>query len=193
MDIKSILTNTILIPTGGSMTSLPTNKVGAELAAVDYESIDYKIQNPQTVYIKVKDQESVKLISVQSIEGLEMKRENTQVRAGGSPDYVINLPGNVSYPEVTMTHLFTRDTYFLDWLKNGSLNNGIARADIEIYINAFDNVQKQIVLTLCDAFPTKWEIRQMGVPNILSRPVMTEWITFCFSKMNFALQKASVI
>ena len=192
MDVKSILNNTILIPTGGNLTSLPANTVGADLSNVDYESIDYRIENPQTVYIKVKDQKSVKLISVQSIDGLEMKRENSQQRAGGSPDYVINLPGNVSYSEVTMRHIFTRDTYFLDWLKNGCLNNGVARADIEIYINAFDTDNKQMVLTLYDAFPTKWEIRQMGFPNLMSRPVATEWITFCFSKIHVALQKAAV-
>lgn len=191
MDILGILNNTILIPTGGSMTSLPTNKIGSELGAVNYDEIDYKIQNPQTVYLKVKDQQSVKLMSVQSIDGLEMKRENSQQRAGGSPDYVVNLPGNISYSEVTITHIFTRDTYFLDWLKNGCLNNGVARADIEIYINAFDKNNKQIVLTLYDAFPTRWEIRKMGVPNIMSRPVATEWITFCFSKVHFALQTAS--
>ena len=191
MSIAGLLNNTILIPTGGNLASLPTNKVANDLSNVDYESIDYRIENPQTVYIKVKDQQSVKLISVQSIDGLEMKRENSQQRAGGSPDYVVNLPGNVSYSEVTLTHVFTRDTYFLDWLKNGCLNNGVARADIEIYINAFDLDKKQIVLTLYDAFPTKWEIRQMGFPNLMSRPVATEWITFCFSKIHFALQKAS--
>ena len=192
MDIKSILNNTILIPTGGNLTSLPASTVGADLSNVDYDSIDYRIENPQTVYVKVKDQQSVKLISVQSIDGLEMKRENSQQRAGGSPDYVVNLPGNVSYSEVTLTHVFTRDTYFLDWLKNGCLNNGVARADIEIYINAFDKDKKQMVLTLYDAFPTKWEIRQMGFPNLMSRPVATEWITFCFSKIHFALQQAAV-
>ena len=192
MSIAGLLNNTILIPTGGNLASLPTNKVANDLSNVDYESIDYRIENPQTVYIKVKDQQSVKLISVQSIDGLEMKRENSQQRAGGSPDYVVNLPGNVSYSEVTLTHVFTRDTYFLDWLKNGCLNNGVARADIEIYINAFDLDKKQIVLTLYDAFPTKWEIRQMGFPNLMSRPVATEWITFCFSKIYFALQQAAV-
>lgn len=190
MSVLNVLNNTILIPTGGSLTPLPKSTVADDLAKVDFEKIKWKSDNPQTTYIKVNDGASQKIITVQRIGEFGMTRENEQRRAGGNSEYVVNLPGRVTYTDVTFFHLFTRDKFFLDWLTTGALKNGVARADVEIHVTAVDKNNREMVFTLYDAFPTKWEIRQME-SNVRDIAIMEEEVTLTYSKIGFALQELS--
>ncbi len=190
MSIADLLTTTILMPSGGSMTELPASNIGADIGKVvksDWEKKGTNIGNVEDTYITVSGKSSVLIKKIQGITGFSMTRENQQRHTGGISDYVVNLPGMVSYSDVTLAHTFTRDKFFLDWLKNGYLIGGVYRANIEIHILPLGTTE--MVFTLEDAFPVSWDIVRMEVNNN-SDPLM-ELVTLTYSKLTFTKQNKS--
>ena len=190
MSITDLLTTTILMPTGGSLTELPASNISSDIAVVS-KSMFYasgNISKVENTYIKVSGNNEVKIIKLQGIAGFTMTRENTQKRSGGASDYVVNLPGPISYSDVTLVHPFTRDKFFLDWLKNGHMLGGAYRANIEIHVIPIGD--KEMVFTLEDAFPVSWNIVKMAASD--QPAVLTELVTIAFSKLVFKQQNKTV-
>ena len=192
--LNTTILNTILIPTGGNLTDLPTNTLGTEVNTFNKtytdKKIDYNIENPQTVYLKVNSENAVKMVMLQGSQNFGMSREYTQQRCGGNNDYVINLPGNVTYSDVTFTFVFLRDTYFLDWITNGCLVNGMTKADIEIHVGA-ENIEtkEKMILTLRDAFPVSWSLGYLKLyKSDTDNHTLYEMVGFSFSRVDFSVK-----
>ena len=190
----NILNNTILIPTGGNLTNLPNNTLGTEVNAFNKaytdKKVSYDIENPQTVELKVNSESAVKIVMLQGSANFGMSREYTQQRCGGNNDYVVNLPGNVTYSDVTFVFVYLRDTYFLDWITNGCLVNGMTRADLEITVGA-ENIEtkEKMILTLRDAFPVSWNLGYLKLyKNAADNHTLYEMVTFSYSRVDFTVK-----
>lgn len=171
---------------------LPENKVTEALAA------ENKLHNNRTNYSLSKDisvvvksgENSQKFIDIQSISGMGMDREYEVKYSGGNGAYAVNLPGRMTYQDVTITHLFTRDTFFLKWLRNGAMKGGASRADIEIRVKDSWKIGGNILdfrtmtFTLHDAFPIKWELSEALNKNASEKLIM-ENVTLAYSRMTF--------
>ena len=183
------INNTILIPNKDGLVSsspLPENSVAADLAKV--KESKWNINDIEDTWIKVNGGASKKITGIQRISEFGMSRENQQQRMG---DYVINLPGRIEYDDVTISHLFTRDDFFLDWITNGINKGGVSRADIEIHIDVKNEDNQEMVFTLCDAFPVKWDLmKKLTVTHTESdEDVLCEDVTLAYSKITFKKQK----
>ena len=121
--------------------------------------------------------------------GFGMERENNQM-PNTTGNYIINLPGPIKYSDVTFDHLYTNDSFFLDWLENGVTKGGSARVDMEMHFwlpvgssLAFGSKgKKHYVFTLYDAFPVKWEIGEL---SITGGKVLNEKVVVTFSMMKY--------
>lgn len=179
----NVFNNTILVPQSGKLDALPKNTVAADLAKVKDQS--WNQEKEQDVYIKVNGASSQKIIAIQNMYQFSMTRENEQKRSGGNSDYVVNLPGKVTYSELTFSHAFTREGFFLKWLMDNTTKNGTSRADIEIHISVNNADKKEMVFTLCDAFPINWEIKNFEVQE--DSPLLLEYVSLAFSEVTFKL------
>lgn len=192
MSILDTLTNnTILIPYHDSLVD--SNQLQPFDAAKKLESVNQEHFTTDhfdyAAYIKIKDGESVKLIAVQDVTGFGMERENTQM-PNTAGNYTINLPGPVKYTDIKISHLYTNDSFFLDWVENGVTQGGSARVDMEMHfwlpvgksLGFGSQEKKHYVFTLYDAFPVSWEIGEL---SITGGKVMTESVTVTFSMMNY--------
>ena len=192
----NVLNNTILVPTGGSLNNLPTNTVGTDVSAYNqaYNNrfIEYQSDNPIEVHLKVKGENAVKMVMVQGSVNLGMTREYTQMRSGGNSEYVVNLPGPVSYSDATFGFVFLSQPYFLDWVTNGCLVNGVTKADLEIHLNAKNTETNQkMILTLRDAFPTSWSLGFLKLYDQASKTQpLLEMVTFSYSRVDFGVTSA---
>ena len=187
--ITDILTTNILMPTSGNPSKLPNNVVAEKLEKAMNTDIIADLKDTESTYIKVNGGTSQKIIGVQSISEFGMDRENEQKLTG---DYVINLPGRITYSDVVITHVFTRDKFFLDWLKTGVNQCGVSKADIEIVVNIENKNSEKMIFTLYDAFPVKWELSRwlaVEVGSANSVDVLMENVTITYSKVDFKLQK----
>ena len=177
----NILNNTILVPYHDSLVDshqIPAYNPAEKLSQL--QQSDPSQGKHLAAYIKVNDGNSVRMIAVQEISGFGMERENEQ-RPGSSHDYVINLPGQVKYTDVKITHVFTRDKFFLDWLHNGVSQGGASRADIEIHILPLS--EKELVFTLYDAFPTSWTLQKLDAADFES--ILFEEVELTYSQVSF--------
>lgn len=186
----SPLNNTILVPYHDSLASkqLPENNAAASLSK--FKGLDWDPNNSLSAYIKVNDGAAQKLIAIQNFAGLGMMRDVKTMRSGGNGDYQINLPGAVTYSDVTIWHVYTKEHFFLDWMKAGVTRGGAARADIEIHLKYKGEGAKEMIFTLRDAFPVKWELyRELDASQVSS--VLSENITITFSKIDFKINASS--
>ncbi len=189
--LDTITNNTILIPYHDSLVD--SNQLPEYDAAKKLETLNAEVITQDHfeygVYIKIKDGESVKMIAVQDVSDFGMTRENNQV-PNTTGNYIINLPGPVKYSDVIFVHVYTNDSFFLDWVENGVAQGGSARVDMEMHFwlpvaksqASGSPGKKHFVFTLYDAFPIKWEMREMGITG---GKVMTERITVTFSRLDY--------
>ena len=187
--VTDILTTNILMPTSGSPGKLPENDAAKILGQVRTTDLAADLKNTEDTYIKVNGGTSQKIIGVQSISEFGMDRENEQRLIG---DYVVNLPGRITYSNVVITHVFTREKFFLDWLTNGINQCGISKADIEIVVNIENKQGEKMVFTLYDAFPVKWELAkwlEAEVGDGSRIEALMEVVTLTYSRVDFKLQK----
>ncbi len=181
--IKDILTTNILIPSSDGLPGanpLPSVDTANKLSAVnelnpENTSFEYGL------FLKISDSQSVKLMRVQSITGFGMDREN-EARPGSNYDYVINLPGPVTYKDLRIVHRFTNDKFFLNWLTNGVTNGGASRADMELHFIL--PTGKHIVFTLQDAFPTAWWMGPIAVVEN-EKEFLQETVTISYSGLTY--------
>ncbi len=189
--LDTITNNTILIPYHDSLVDsnpLPPYDAAKKLEALNAEEITAD-HFEYGAYIKIKDGESIKMIAVQDVSDFGMTRENSQM-PNNTGDYIINLPGTVKYSDIIFVHVFTNDSFFLDWLENGVTKGGAARIDMEMHFllpcgkkqASITKENKHFVFTLYDAFPIKWEMREM---ELSGGKIMTERVTVTFSTMDY--------
>lgn len=177
----NIFNNTILIPYHDSLVD--SHQLTAYNIAEKLTEIQNVVPNKEThvsSFIKMKDGNSVRLIAVQEISGFGMERENEQ-QPGNSHDYVINLPGQVKYSDIKISHIFTRETFFLDWLTNGITQGGVSKADMEIHI--YPLTQKELIFTLYDAFPVGWTLGKLDIAN--ADTLLVEEVDLTYSQVTF--------
>lgn len=181
--IKDILTTNILIPSSDGLPSanpLPSVDTANKLSAAN-ELNPEGTSFSYGIFLKISDSQSVKLMKVQSVTGFGMDREN-EARPGSTHDYVINLPGPVTYKDLRIVHRFTNDKFFLDWLTNGVTTGGAARVDMELHFIL--PTKKHIVFTLQDAFPTAW---WMGPVQVVEsdKDFLQETVTVSYSGLTY--------
>lgn len=179
--LTDIFTSTILIPTSDGLPG--ANPLTAYDVADKLETVN-KLEAKSTkffynLYLKISDKESENIIELQDVTGFGMSRDN-QTRPGSDHDYVVNLPGPVTYSDIRLQHLYTNDKFFLNWLKNGVTSGGASRADMELHFVL--PTGRTIVFTLQDAFPTGWYI---GPLNVKGTDALVETITITFSGLSY--------
>ncbi len=179
--IKDILTTNILMPSTDGLPAanpLEAYDISGKLETVNklpIKETNFKYE----IYLKLSDSQSEKFIRVQEVSGFGMTREYEAKPNAGS-DYVVNLPGPISYNDIRMKHLYTNDRFFLDWLNSGVTSGGQARLDMELYFEL--PTGKTIIFTLHDAFPIAWSIGPLETGG--SDPLV-ELVTITFSSVAF--------
>ena len=165
----NILNNTILVPTSDSLTG-SSHDIKPTTIATDISKFNQKFEDlvPATEL-----DYSIEIVSnnikaggthCSEIRGLSVSRPAEKRRSGGEAFYEMNLPGMVSYGEVTFFNIYTNSEAFLNWLINGAAQNGAMLADVSITIG--NTTFGQVVYTLRDAFPTSWRLGNLAVINL---------------------------
>ena len=165
----NILNNTILVPTSDSLTG-SSHDITPTTIATDISKFNQKFENlvPATEL-----DYSIEIVSnnvkaggthCSEIRGLSVSRPAEKRRSGGEALYEMNLPGMVSYGEVTFFNIYTNSEAFLNWLINGAAQGGAMLADVSITIG--NPEFGQVVYTLRDAFPTSWRLGNLAVINL---------------------------
>lgn len=179
--IKDILTTNILIPSTDGLPQanpLPDEKSADKISRVNKLKIEDK-NFKYGLFLKLADNQSERLIMLQSVTGFGMDREN-EARPSSNYDYVINLPGPINYKDLKLIHVFSNDKFFLDWLTNGVTYGGASRVDMELHFQL--PTKKHIVFTIQDAFPTAW---WMGPLNVKENEPLVETITLSYSGLAY--------
>ena len=165
----NILNNTILVPTSDSLTG-SSHDIKPTTIATDISKFNQKFEDlvPATEL-----DYSIEIVSnnikaggthCSEIRGLSVSRPAEKRRSGGEAFYEMNLPGMVSYGEVTFFNIYTNSEAFLNWLINGAAQGGAMLADVSITIG--NSEFGQVVYTLRDAFPTSWRLGNLAVINL---------------------------
>lgn len=182
--VKDILTTNILIPSSDGLPDanpLEPFDVTAKLEAANKLSLN-KTNFTYDIFLKINDNQSEKFIRIQQASGFGMNRE-IDTKPGNAQDYVINLPGPVTYNDIRLRHLYTNDRFFLNWLNNGVTSGGSTRLDIELHFTL--PTKKSVVFTLYDAFPIAWSI---GPLDVEGKNELTELVTITFSELSFQMK-----
>ena len=165
----NILNNTILVPTSDSLAG-SSHDIKPTTIATDISKFNQKFENlvPATEL-----DYSIEIVSnnvkaggthCSEIRGLSVSRPAEKRRSGGEALYEMNLPGMVSYGEVTFFNIYTNSETFLNWLINGAAQGGAMLADLSISIG--DSTNGMVIYTLRDAFPTSWRLGNLAVINV---------------------------
>ncbi len=172
--IADLLTTTILIPTGGSFNDLEETTIDTAINEHNKKNLPAVLGNQFEISItsyctdssdSTKTTKQTSRVGLcQVVLGLSVRRDIKTVRSGGSPLYEVKVPDMIDYGEVTLRHLYTNSTAFLDWLVNGATEGGAMMADVEIKIG--DKKNGYGVFTLRDAFPIKWTLGDIMVINV---------------------------
>ena len=90
----------------------------------------------------------------------------------------------MKFENVEFKHLFTRDTFFLEWLLTGTMQGGASRADIEIHVHPKE--KKKMVFTCYDAFPVDWSLGTLQ--NSQEPEILYESVALCFSRIAIKME-----
>ena len=201
MGLTDILTNTVLVPTSGSLDNLPDTTIVGDLASYSQKpSVNSEVKSNNFQVRLTSNGKTTDTILCQQVTGLSAEREVEKKRAGGNPLYEVKLPGRIKYGPVTMYHLYTNSTVFLDWLINGSSQGGALLGDVEIKIG--DDTNGWVVYTLRDAFPTQWrlgnikfisvdEIDKLKTMSVKDGEIPLEEITIAYGRMDYSIENGS--
>ena len=169
MSAANFFNNTILVPASDSLAG-SSHDIKPTTIATDISTFNQKYDNlvPATEL-----DYSIEIVSnnvkaggthCSEIRGLSVSRPAEKRRSGGEALYEMNLPGMVSYGEVTFFNIYTNSEVFLNWLINGAAQGGAMLADVSITIG--NSEFGQVVYTLRDAFPTSWRLGNLAVINL---------------------------
>lgn len=162
--LDTIINNTILVPASDSLVSgnpLADTEVGKKVREYNngFET-SQKIEARQFQLFIVSGGKSVPAGLCEQVEGLNVTRKVDMKRSGGHGDYLVKLPGALSFGTVKLSHLYCDNDLFLNWMINGADWGGIQKADIEIQVGPDDN---HMVYTLRDAFPIEWHLGTLSI------------------------------
>ena len=179
--VKDILTTNILMPSSDGLPAAnPLDDYDISSKVETLNQFEIKRTNfAYEIFLKISDNQSEKFIRVQEVTGFGMDRQYDSIPSS-SHDYVINLPGPVTYNDIRLKHLFTNDKFFLNWLNDGVTSGGASRLDMELHFTL--PTEKKVVLTLQDAFPIAWSI---GPLNVQSEESLVELVTITFSGLAY--------
>lgn len=182
--VKDILTTNILIPSSDGLPSanpLEPYDVSSKLEAANKLPIQ-AFNFTYDIFLKINDNQSEKFIRVQEVSGFGMNREY-EAKQTSTSDYIVNLPGLITYNDIRMKHLFTNDRFFLNWLNDGVTSGGQSRLDLELHFRL--PTQKTVIFTLHDAFPIAWSI---GPLEIGGSDPLVELVTITYSGLAFQMK-----
>ncbi|MBQ6510321.1 MAG: phage tail protein [Flexilinea sp.] len=162
--LDTLTNNTILMPTMDSLVSsnpLPDTPVGKKVQEYNkgFEE-KRKVEAKQFELFIVSGEKSVLAGFCEQVEGLSVKRNVDEKRSGGNGEYLVKLPGALSFGVVKLSHLYCENDLFLNWMINGAEQGGVQKADIEVKVGP-DN--DHMVYTLRDAFPIGWHLGTLSV------------------------------
>lgn len=192
MSAANIFNNTILVPTTDSLTG-SNHDIKPTTIATDISSFNQKygglVPATELDYIVEIISNNVKSggTHCSEIRGLSVSRPAEKRRSGGEALYEMNLPGMVSYGEVTLFNTYTNSEAFLNWLINGAAQGGAMLADLTITIG--DEINGSVVYTLRDAFPTGWRLGNIAVINL---DEVDRYRTTQISSGEFPLEEVSI-
>lgn len=165
----NILNNTILVPTSDSLTGsnhdIKPTTIATDISAFNqkYDVLVPATEKDYTIEI-ISNNVKAGGAHCSEIRGLSVSRPAEKRRSGGEALYEMNLPGMVSYGEVTFFNIYTNSEVFLNWLINGAAQGGAMLADLSISIG--DSTNGMVIYTLRDAFPTSWRLGNLAVINV---------------------------
>ena len=165
----NILNNTILVPTSDSLTGsnhdIKPTTIATDISAFNqkYDVLVPATEKDYTIEI-ISNNVKAGGAHCSEIRGLSVSRPAEKRRSGGEALYEMNLPGMVSYGEVTFFNIYTDSEVFLNWLINGAAQGGAMLADLSITIG--DPTNGSVIYTLRDAFPTSWRLGNLAVISV---------------------------
>ena len=206
-DASGILNNTILIPTSGSLSSLPNSTIGNDLQAYNklysmgIGSGKQPVPNGSFRVFFNAGGSSVPMKYCEGLMLLEITRNVEARHTGGNGNYVVKMPGSMNYSPVMFNHFYCDNDVFMDWLINGADHGGIQKANIEIKIG---QEMDHMVYTLRDAFPISWALGTMDIDltglvlqrevlkyTISEDQILVENLTVAYGKMELSHETSS--
>ena len=199
----NVLNNTILVPYHDSLTNsshdLKASTIPKDLEtyATGLKDSIPALRNTEFSISLISNGKTTEVGKCVGIFGLSMSRGLEKKRTGGEALYETKLPGRISYNDVTLNHVYTNSSVFLDWLINGSAQGGAMFADVQITVGDDNGT---VVYTLRDAFPVAWELGNISVVsvdevtkirqrNISEDAIPLEAITIAYGRLDYAKGK----
>ncbi len=157
--LDTITNNTILMPYHDSLVSgnpLPETPIGKKVQEFNngFENSQYAESKQFQLFI-TSGEKSVPAGLCGAVEGLIVSRQVEEKRSGGNGEYLVKLPGPLSFGAVMIRHMYCENDLFMNWMINGANRGGIQKADIELRIGSENDY---MVYTLRDAFPIEWHL-----------------------------------
>ena len=102
------------------------------------------------------------------MEGFSISRAVENKSIGGFSQYVVKLPGGLSYEPVTFNRFDFSSVAFFKWLTNGINQGGIQTADFSIRVGTESDY---IRFVLKEAFPISWKLAEI-IPQAENDPLI---------------------
>lgn len=111
--------------------------------------------------------------------GLAVEVESIPYREAGMASQVRQLPGQVTYGDLTLNYGVTSSRFLWDWFQN-VVKGKVDRKNVSVIMLDPDGVLEVMRWNLAEAWPKAWR----GVPfNALSREVAIESLTLVFESV----------
>ena len=157
--LDTITNNTILMPYHDSLVDsnpLPESPIGKKVQGFNNRfDGTQRVEARQFQLFIVSGGKSVPAGYCEAVEGMAVSRQVEEKRSGGNGEYLVKLPGPLSFGVMTIRHLYCDNDLFMNWMINGVNQGGIQRADLEIQVGPDDD---HMIYTLRDAFPVEWRL-----------------------------------
>ena len=162
--LDTLTNNTILMPYHDSLVDsnpLPETPIGKKIQEFNntFES-GQRAEARQFRLFIASGEKSVPAGLCGAVEGLIVQRQVEEKRSGGNSNYLVKLPGALSFGAVMIRHMYCDNDLFMNWLINGANHGGVQRADIELRVGPDDDY---MAYTLRDAFPIEWHLGTFSV------------------------------
>ena len=162
--LDTLTNNTILMPYHDSLVDsnpLPEVPIAKKIQEFNnnFEGSQYAESKQFQLYI-ASGGKSVPVGLCGAVEGLIVTRQVEEIRSGGNGQYLVKLPGPLSFGNVMIRHMYCDNDLFMNWMINGVNQGGIQRADVELRLGTEDDY---MVYTLRDAFPVEWHLGTFSV------------------------------
>jgi phage tail-like protein len=125
----------------------------------------------------------------QSVSGLAVQRKVEPQPEGGRNDYVLELPGPLSYGHVTLEVGLTSSKAFWDWMMSGRYDGKVSKKDIFLTqrrpnpIVGVPTFLEAKRWSLNQAFPVSWKLSSLSVDTTQKIAIETLELAFQYFEL----------